>query len=74
MLVDYAHTADALKQALIAAREILGKKSHHKLISLFGCGGDRDKTKRPLMGKVSSQLADFTVVTSDKSAHGGPPS
>ncbi len=65
VLVDYAHTADALKQALIAAREILGKKSHHKLISVFGCGGDRDKTKRPLMGKVSSQLADMTVVTSD---------
>ncbi len=65
VLVDYAHTSDALKQALIAAREILGKKSHNKLISLFGCGGDRDKTKRPLMGKVSSQLADFTVVTSD---------
>jgi UDP-N-acetylmuramoyl-L-alanyl-D-glutamate--2,6-diaminopimelate ligase len=65
VLVDYAHTPDALKQALIASREILGKKSHHKLISVFGCGGDRDKTKRPLMGKISSQLADMTVVTSD---------
>ncbi|HJT23619.1 MAG TPA: cyanophycin synthetase, partial [bacterium] len=50
---------------LVASREILGKKSHHKLISVFGCGGDRDKTKRPLMGKISSQLADMTVVTSD---------
>lgn len=65
VLVDYAHTPDALKQALVASREILGKKSHHKLISVFGCGGDRDKTKRPLMGKISSQLADMTVVTSD---------
>jgi UDP-N-acetylmuramoyl-L-alanyl-D-glutamate--2,6-diaminopimelate ligase len=65
VLVDYAHTPDALKQALIASREILGKKSHHKLISVFGCGGDRDRTKRPLMGKISSQLADMTVVTSD---------
>ena len=65
VLVDYAHTPDALKQALIASREILGKKSHFKLISIFGCGGDRDKTKRPLMGKISSQLADMTVVTSD---------
>jgi UDP-N-acetylmuramoyl-L-alanyl-D-glutamate--2,6-diaminopimelate ligase len=65
VLVDYAHTPDALKQALIASREILGKKSHHKLISLFGCGGDRDRTKRPIMGKISSQLADMTVVTSD---------
>jgi UDP-N-acetylmuramoyl-L-alanyl-D-glutamate--2,6-diaminopimelate ligase len=65
VLVDYAHTADALKQALIASRDILGKKSHNRLISVFGCGGDRDRTKRPLMGKVSSQLADMTVVTSD---------
>ncbi len=65
VLVDYAHTADALQQALAASREILGKKSSHKLISVFGCGGDRDKTKRPLMGKVSAQLADMTVVTSD---------
>ncbi len=65
VLVDYAHTPDALKQALIASREILGKKSHHKLISVFGCGGDRDRTKRPLMGKISAQLADMTVVTSD---------
>ena len=65
VLVDYAHTPDALKQALIASREILGKKSFHKLISVFGCGGDRDRTKRPLMGKISSQLADMTVVTSD---------
>ena len=65
VLVDYAHTPDALKQALIASRDIIGKKSRHKLISLFGCGGDRDRTKRPLMGKISSQLADVTVVTSD---------
>ncbi len=65
VLVDYAHTPDALKQALAASREILGKKSRHRLISVFGCGGDRDKTKRPLMGKISAQLADMTVVTSD---------
>ena len=65
VLVDYAHTPDALKQALIASREILGKKSRRRLISVFGCGGDRDKTKRPLMGKISAQLADLTVVTSD---------
>lgn len=65
ILVDYAHTADALKQALVAARDILGKKSPSRLISVFGCGGDRDRTKRPLMGKVSSQLADLTIITSD---------
>jgi len=65
VLVDYAHTSDALKQALMAAREIIGKKTNFRVISVFGCGGDRDRTKRPLMGKVSSQLADVTIVTSD---------
>ncbi len=65
VLVDYAHTADALKQALTACREIIGKKTNFRVISLFGCGGDRDRSKRPLMGKVSSQLADLTIVTSD---------
>jgi UDP-N-acetylmuramoyl-L-alanyl-D-glutamate--2,6-diaminopimelate ligase len=65
VLVDYAHTPDALEQALAAAREILGKKTSRKLISVFGCGGDRDRTKRPLMGRISAQLADMTVVTSD---------
>lgn len=65
VLVDYAHTSDALKQALMACREIIGKKTNFRVISLFGCGGDRDRTKRPLMGKVSSQLADLTIVTSD---------
>ncbi len=65
VLVDYAHTSDALEQALLASREILNQTSGKKLISVFGCGGDRDKTKRPLMGKISSELADLTVVTSD---------
>jgi len=65
VLVDYAHTSDALKQALMASREIIGKKTNFRVISLFGCGGDRDRSKRPLMGKVSSQLADVTIVTSD---------
>jgi UDP-N-acetylmuramyl-tripeptide synthetase len=64
VLVDYAHTSDALEQALTAAREIL-ETPDQKLISVFGCGGDRDRTKRPLMGRISAQLADLTVVTSD---------
>ena len=61
VIVDYAHTPDALEKALKAARE----HTRGRLVSLFGCGGDRYKAKRPAMGKISIRLADFTVVTSD---------
>lgn len=67
-IVDYAHTPDALEKALKACREILksdSQVSKGRLISVFGCGGDRDKTKRPIMGKISSELADYTFITSD---------
>jgi UDP-N-acetylmuramoyl-L-alanyl-D-glutamate--2,6-diaminopimelate ligase len=65
VLVDYAHTSDALEQALRASRDTLRQTTGGRLLSVFGCGGDRDRTKRPLMGKISSELADLTVVTSD---------
>lgn len=63
VIVDYAHTPDGLENVLKAARELTPKTSN--LICLFGCGGDRDTTKRPKMGKIVDNLADKVVVTSD---------
>ena len=63
VIVDYAHTPDGLENVLRAARELTPKTS--KLICLFGCGGDRDTTKRPKMGKIADSLSDKVVVTSD---------
>lgn len=63
VIVDYAHTPDGLENILTAAREITPKNS--KLICLFGCGGDRDATKRPKMGAIAERLSDKIVITSD---------
>ncbi len=61
VIVDYAHTPDGLENILTAARRI----TNRELISVFGCGGDRDNGKRPKMGNISAQIADYSVITSD---------
>ncbi len=61
VILDYSHSPDALENILIAVREF----ARGRVISLFGCGGDRDHGKRPMMGEISGRLADYSILTSD---------
>ncbi len=61
VIVDYAHTPDALEKLL----ETVGHLPHGKVITVFGCGGDRDRTKRPVMGRIAERLSEHVIITSD---------
>ncbi|MCQ2450381.1 MAG: UDP-N-acetylmuramoyl-L-alanyl-D-glutamate--2,6-diaminopimelate ligase [Clostridia bacterium] len=61
VIIDYAHTPDGLKNILLTFKEC----EKNRLVILFGCGGDRDKTKRPIMGDIATRYADYAIVTSD---------
>lgn len=63
VIIDYSHTADSLRQALISIRHIV--KHDQPVTTVFGCGGDRDKTKRPVMGSIAEEYSDYTYITSD---------
>lgn len=61
VIIDYAHSPDGLKKIITSLREV----AKGRMVTVFGCGGDRDKAKRPLMGRIAAELSDFLVVTSD---------
>ncbi len=67
VIVDYAHTSDALESVLSGLKSLLEKapRDNAKMITVFGCGGDRDRTKRPLMGEVAGRYSDLAILTSD---------
>ncbi len=71
VIVDYAHSPDALEQALLALRPFAAARGG-KLVCVFGCGGNRDTAKRPLMGGIAQRLADRVVITSDNPRHESP--
>jgi UDP-N-acetylmuramoyl-L-alanyl-D-glutamate--2,6-diaminopimelate ligase len=64
-IIDYAHTPDALENCLRTIRELAPASDGHRVITVFGCGGNRDRGKRPIMGRIASRWSDIAIVTSD---------
>jgi UDP-N-acetylmuramoyl-L-alanyl-D-glutamate--2,6-diaminopimelate ligase len=71
-VIDYAHTPDALENCLRAIHDILDARQRGRIITVFGCGGNRDAGKRPLMGRIASSMSDVVVVTSDNPRNENP--
>ncbi len=72
-IIDYSHTSDSLKNAINSARDILNEeKNKAKVITVFGCGGNKDKTKRPVMGYFATSLSDYSIITSDNPRYENP--
>ena len=70
VFVDYAHTPDGMEKVLNAARAV----SQNRVLCVFGCGGNRDRSKRPLMGRIAQELADYVILTNDNPRHEDPQS
>ena len=67
-MIDYAHSPESLESILNAVKSY----TKGRVISVFGCGGDRDTTKRPIMGEISGRIADYTIITSDNPRRENP--
>ena len=70
VVIDYSHTADSLEKAIINLRKVMSKEN--KLVTIFGCGGNRDATKRPQMGRIATELSDSVVITNDNPRNENP--
>jgi UDP-N-acetylmuramoyl-L-alanyl-D-glutamate--2,6-diaminopimelate ligase len=71
-IIDYAHSPDALEKVLKAIHDLFEPDRRGRIISVFGCGGNRDKGKRPIMASIATSLSDITIITSDNPRHENP--